>query len=623
VTGDEPVDPAKAALLGPVRVIPLEYGVRCRAVDVLLPADPEGRERLAGELLAEIAGGAEAPAGAAASHVLATGSPVPASGSAPPAGSAVPASGAAIPASGSAVRARETAVPGSGPAEWSGGAQAQPIVALRHGRRWLQRFERVALPAPPRGSASAGRLRPGGVALITGALGGIGAALAQHLFETAAAKLVLLNRTPLPPREEWAEMLAAAAEVDPMRRRVERLLALERLGAEVLVVTADVADGEQLSRAVGQAMSRFGAIHAVIHAAGVPGGGLIQLRSAAQAAAVLSPKVRGTMLLESLLPAHTLDLYVLCSSLASILGGVGQVDYCAANAFLDATAAAAAARGAAAVSIAWDAWRDVGMAAEALPTGSTTSAGAAVPATSAGAAVPATSARSAASAGSSESAGPAGPPGPRRDHRPADQGLSNAEGLMAFERAVAGGLPQVAVSTLDLDRLSAAVRTGRRDLAAAASPGVLAATAAAAALAPASRSARHPRPELATPYAAPRNQTEQALAGIWEEVLGIEPVGIHDDFAELGGHSLLALQVLARVRDGLAADLPLRAVFDAPTVAALSVRLLEREAAASDQGDVEEMLARLEDLSDGEAEALLGAAGIPSGVGSAGTGETR
>jgi hypothetical protein len=133
----------------------------------------------------------------------------------------------------------------------------------------------------------------------------------------------------------------------------------------------------------------------------------------------------------------------------------------------------------------------------------------------------------------------------------------------------------------------------------------------------------HPRPELATPYAAPRNATEQALARIWEEVLGVQQVGIHDDFTELGGHSLLALQVLARVRAGLAADLPLRAVFDAPTVAALSVRLLEREAAASDQEDLEQMLARLEGLSDDESDSLLDADRMPSGVGSDGPGEPR
>jgi amino acid adenylation domain-containing protein len=524
VTGEELVEPAKAILLGPLRVIPLEYGVRCRLVDVILPPDPAGSdscERLAGDLLAELAEPAPAPA--------------------------------------------------SGPAAASAGPQAEPIVALRGGRRWVQRFDRVTVPPLP-ASALGGRLRHGGVVLITGGVGGIGAALARHLFETAAAKLVLLARTPLPPREEWAGLLATAGASSPARRRIERLLDLEQLGAEVLVVAADVADGEQLGQAVAQAVARFGAVHAVIHAAGVPGGGLIQRKSAAQAAAVLAPKVRGALLLERLLPAAELDLYVLCSSLASILGGVGQVDYCAANAFLDAMAAAAAARGAAAVSIAWDAWREVGMAAEAPPVGQ------------------------------------------RHEPRPAGQGLLTAEGLLAFDRAVASGLPQVAVSTLDLRRLIVALRPGGRGVESTAAPD------AAPIAAPA---ATHPRPELATPYAAPRNATEQALARIWEEVLGVEQVGIHDDFTELGGHSLLALQVLARVRATLAADLPLRAVFDAPTVASLSVRLLEREAAASDQGDLEQMLARLEGLSDDESESLLDAARMPSGVGSDGPGEPR
>jgi len=346
-------------------------------------------------------------------------------------------------------------------------------------------------------------------------------------------------------------------------------------------------------------VARFGAVHAVIHAAGVPGGGLIQLRGAAQAAAVLAPKVRGTLLLERLLPAAALDLYVLCSSLAAVLGGAGQADYCAANAFLDAMAAAAAARGAAAVSIAWDAWREVGMAAEAPATG------------------------------------------PRHARRPDEQGLLTAEGLLAFDRAVASGLPQVAVSTLDLARLVTEMRAsgrGRRETPVAVAGGAMTAGGAGGAMpsagptatgaevavdaGTAGSAARHPRPELATSYTAPRNDTERALAGIWEEVLGIAPVGVHDDFTELGGHSLLALQVLARVRAALAADLPLRAVFDAPTIAALSVHLLEREAAASDQGDLDRMLARLEGLSDDEAEALLSDAPMSSGAGG-GPGEPR
>jgi len=571
VTGEEPLAPAKATLLGPVRVIPLEYGVRCRLVDVLLPADPGGMERLAGELLAEIdeIGKPSEPGDTvevAEIGKTGTAADIPRIGD----------PGATGHGEAPAARPRTAAPP------------AEPVVALRGGRRWVQRFDRVALPAPAAGAG--GRLRRGGVVLVTGGLGGIGSALAGHLFVTAAAKLVLLVRTPPPPREAWEGLLAAAPASDPARRRVERLLALEQLGAEVLVVTADVADAGQLAGAVAQAVARFGAIHAVIHAAGVPGGGLIQLRGAAQVAGVLAPKVRGALLLEQLLPAAALDLYVLCSSLAAVLGGAGQADYCAANAFLDALAAAAAARGAAAVSIAWDAWREVGMAAEA----------------------------------------PAG--GPRHARRPDGQGLLTAEGLLAFDRAVASGLPQVAVSTLDLARLVAEMRASGRGRpeppaviagdATIAEDAITAGDAMAAEPSPPGTVARHPRPELATSYTPPRNDTERALAGIWEEVLGIAPVGIHDDFTELGGHSLLALQVLARVRAALAADLPLRAVFDAPSIAALSVHLLEREAAASDQGDLDRMLARLEGLSDDEAEALLSDAPLPSGTGG-GPGEPR
>jgi acyl carrier protein len=85
----------------------------------------------------------------------------------------------------------------------------------------------------------------------------------------------------------------------------------------------------------------------------------------------------------------------------------------------------------------------------------------------------------------------------------------------------------------------------------------------------------HSRQALEQEYVAPRNETEQALVAIFEEVLGVEKVGVEDNFFLLGGHSLSATQVITRLRDTLQADVPLRRIFENPTVAALALAVEE------------------------------------------------
>jgi len=118
---------------------------------------------------------------------------------------------------------------------------------------------------------------------------------------------------------------------------------------------------------IAQAVAHFGSLHGVFHAAGVPGAGIVQLKSEAKAAAVLAPKVTGALILNEILRGHDLDFLCLFSSITAVTGGFGQVDYCAANAFLDALAQANMAQGGPyTLSINWDAWQKVGMAVDTV-----------------------------------------------------------------------------------------------------------------------------------------------------------------------------------------------------------------------------------------------------------------
>lgn len=105
------------------------------------------------------------------------------------------------------------------------------------------------------------------------------------------------------------------------------------------------------------------------------------------------------------------------------------------------------------------------------------------------------------------------------------------------------------------------------------------------------------RPDLEGTFVAPRTSVEEVVAGLWAKVLGLEQVGIHDNFFELGGHSLLATQVIFRVRDTFQVDLPLRSLFEAPTVAELSLAMLAHEAKPGQTEKIAQVLKQIEAMS--------------------------
>ena len=377
------------------------------------------------------------------------------------------------------------------------------MIAYRGPYRWIQFFEQVQ-----QHEFVNNRLKPKGVYLITGGLGGIGLTLAGHLARTQQAKLVLLGRSPVPARESWSEILSTTDKADPLRRKLENILQLEESGAEVLALAADVSNPAALEAAVMQARHQFGTIDGVIHAAGNVSDGLISLNKEETMVRVLAPKVQGMQALQAIFNNNSLDFMLLCSSLASIADGLGEIDYCAANAYLDASAHAAYREsGFPVISVNWDRWRDVGMAAGL--------------------------------------------------NMPDSLGIAPKDGAEVFERIVNGpNIPQVIISTIDL---TSNLNLTLDDLIAQSS---LSATKASI--------EKFPRPALQTVFRPPESDLEISIAEIWQNLLGMRSIGIDDNLFELGGDSLLGIQLLSRVRTGFAIELHPGDFFKEPTIAALA-----------------------------------------------------
>jgi len=107
----------------------------------------------------------------------------------------------------------------------------------------------------------------------------------------------------------------------------------------------------------------------------------------------------------------------------------------------------------------------------------------------------------------------------------------------------------------------------------------------------------HTRPNVATPYVAPRTDLEQSIAEVWQSLLGIAEVGIHDNFLELGGHSLMAIQLASRIRDTFEIDLPVARFYKNPTVAGLAEAVVQVLAAQADSETIEQALREVQELA--------------------------
>lgn len=222
-------------------------------------------------------------------------------------------------------------------------ASQDQFVAYRGIYRWVSDFSSIRIPQQ---AQPAFEFKKDGVYVITGGTGGLGLLFARFIAAQTQVKLALISRSDVTSRQD---------------ELTGRLKALEELGSHVRVLQADITDCTRLSASLDQVEAEWGRINGIIHAAGIAGDGLMQFKTRERASQVLAPKVQGTLNLEVCLAGRVPDFLLLFSSVTAFYGGIGQVDYCSANAFLDTFALIR--REYPVFVINWDTWKETGMAA--------------------------------------------------------------------------------------------------------------------------------------------------------------------------------------------------------------------------------------------------------------------
>ncbi|MGN7415802.1 SDR family NAD(P)-dependent oxidoreductase [Paenibacillus sp. SAF-068] len=242
------------------------------------------------------------------------------------------------------------------------GSQDQSYTsAYRNGVRYIEELGEVQADAL---TDSPVHIQQGGVYVITGGTGGIGQEMAKFFASQAKVKLVLIGRTPVPARADWETLLNDPELESKTAARLRNFLEIEQQGSEVSCYAADVSDYVAMQDVLADVREKHGFITGVIHGAGVPAVGYLIRKTQETFDEVLHPKVQGAWILDQLTRQDELDFLVFFSSGLSLSSEVGQGDYSAANAYLDALSYSRSKSGLKTLSINWSSWKEAGMSVD-------------------------------------------------------------------------------------------------------------------------------------------------------------------------------------------------------------------------------------------------------------------
>ncbi len=444
------------------------------------------------------------------------------------------------------------------------------MIAYREGKRYVEEFSEIAVETVP---ASGTEIRDDGVYLITGGTGGIGLEVAKHLASKARVNIAFVNRSSLPGRDDWKEILERNDD-KKLCGKLKSIIEIENTGSKVVCCSADVTSYSDLKVVIDELRTEFGRINGVIHSAGIAGEGLIIRKDEARFREVIAPKVEGTWILDRLTRQDKPDFFIMFSSILSFAGVMGQADYAAANSYMDSYAAYRNKTAGKTAAVNWSVWNETGMAQDYN----------------------------------------------MDEVRGLYKTVTNDMGMEAFENILNKDITRLVVGELDYGRIALNEGGLGINLSKELKEKVLRKCE----VIKAKNSAlnRNQPQKVVISNVAGASGVETQIAQIWSEVMALEEVNLFDSFSELGGDSIMAASLMKAINKVFPGAMDISDIFTYPTIKLMAEQVGKRlgidpaqdgksdtssEISRDSESEIEEIMNRLArgEISTSEADELI------------------
>lgn len=418
-------------------------------------------------------------------------------------------------------------------------SQMEIGIALRNNVRWIQRFDKISLNK----NAEEKLVKENSLIVITGGLGRIGLTFAHHLGAQYNAKLVLLDHSELPERNEWEKVLSSTNK-DKTYYRISNILQLEQSDIEYELYNLNVANPIEFEQKLTEIEKKHGNINGIIHAAGSLGDSMVKTVDQVNSENFqeqINTKILATKNIDSLNDKFNFDFVILQSSLSAILGGLGFSNYSAGNCFLDAFVSMKNQIDEGKtkwIGINWDGW--------IFDENTSTN----------------------------------------------NSAITPKFGVKYFDKIISqNDLDEIVISVENLDnRIDKWIINKHKNK---------------IENDEIENKSFHERPDITSEYLEAKSEVELKVLEEWQKLLGIEKIGVNDNFFELGGNSLIGTQLVSRMRKIFNTEIPLIEVFENATIKGITNIVEKNNGHSSISNEMGDLFKLINNMSDEDASELL------------------